>query len=216
MNKEKAIKLAKKLKALAERGVHGEKNSAQEKLDALLKEHGLELYQIEENMRTFERTTLNEGSVILERIIKSVNPDTKIIVKQHKTKLIVEVILSDIEYREVRQKYKFFWRAYNRERKLLLTAFFAQHQDYFTTEVRPKNFQHLDAFNPNNFLANVPPAKKIDTEGSAGFRSKPLTPNESQKIRRYMAILDPLDYAKIKEMQDSDSPSDVEYKEPTS
>lgn len=231
MNKEKAIKLAKKLKALAERGIEGEKNNARVRLDALLKQYGLEEYQIIEGLRTFERTTLNEGSVILERIIKSVNPDAQIMVKQFKTKLILEVILSDIEYREIRQKYKFFWRAYNRERKLLLTSFFNRHYAYFST-IKISSSAHGGNKSGHPFqkddksVALQKSAQKSESQSSStsgqssshtpnpdGFRGRPLTFIEEDKVRAFMQILARLDYAKIPEMQDADSPSDMEYKE---
>lgn len=225
MNKEKAIKLAKKLKALAERGIQEEKTNAQEKLDALLKKYELELHQITDGLKVFERTTLNEGSVILERIIKSVNPEAQITVKQLKTKLIIEVILSDIEYKEIRQKYKFFWRAYNRERKLLLTSFFNKHYSYFNP--MPANKNNSPANSNNN---PIPTGSRTDLSKSnssretsaqsappntGGFRGRPLTLDETMKVRAMLSALSPLDYAKIPEMQENDSPSDVEYKDPS-
>jgi hypothetical protein len=228
MSKEKIIKLAKKLKALAERGIDGEKSNAKDKLDALLKKYDLAEYQITDGLRTFERTTLNEGSVILERIIKSVNPEAQIMVKKIKTKLIIEVILTDIEYKEVRQKYRFFWRAYNRERKLLLSAFINKHWDYFTSNQNGygsinKNshpFQESQSFavqkseqQPSSQSSQY--NQPSGSPNSDGFKGKQLTPVEQDKVRYLMKMLYPLDYTKIKEMQDADSPSDMEYKEPT-
>lgn len=122
MNREKAIKLAKKLKALSERGVEGERQSAKQKFDAIIDKYGLMPDEIGDTIKVFERTTLNEGSVILDHVIKSVVPDAKIFVKQIKSKLIIECEMSDIEYREVNQKYRVFWKNYNKGRKLYLSA----------------------------------------------------------------------------------------------
>jgi hypothetical protein len=227
MSREKAIKLAKKLKALAERGVEGEKDNAKEKLVALLKEYNLEEHQISDGLRTFERTTLNEGSVMLERIIKAVNPNAQIMVKQISSKLILEVILTDMEYIEVRQKYKFFWRAYNRERKLLLTSFFNKHYSEFTSNKGGYSninrsshpFEGSQSFavqkseqQPSSSPSSGQPSGSPNSEG---FRGRQLTPIEEDKVRYFMKLLNSLDYTKIKEIKikDADSPSDMEYKE---
>lgn len=243
MSKEKVIKLAKKLKALAERGVEGERDSAREKLSSLLKEHSLDEHLLVEGLRIFERTTLNEGSVILERIIKSVSPESKITVRQHKTQLMIEVVLSDIEYKEVRQKYKFFWRGYNRLRKLLLTAYFNKHYAYFNpapdvaksnspssnasptgspnsahkqSAVAPKSPPSSSQRPQQSSSGYTPPASSSFTASAADDgKGRPLTFDETKKVRAMMYAMDNMDYRKIFEMQDSDSPSDNEYKSTT-
>lgn len=217
MSRERAIKLAKKLKALADRGIDGEKNNARERLNSLLKEHGLEEYQIADGLRTFERTTLNEGSVFLTHIIKSVNPDARINVKQRKTQLIMEVVLSDIEYKEVRQKYKFFWRGYNRARKLLLASYINKHWDYLKSACNKNNNFSIGLSLEGNqqeaqerqhqSQSKSPPADANNLGG------RPFTDDETRKVRAMMVALDNLDYRKIIEMQETDNASDNEYKE---
>jgi len=226
MNREKIIKTAKKLKALADRGVGGEKESARKKLDALLKEHGLEESQLVDGLRVFERTTLNEGSVFLDHIIKSVNPDAKINVKQNKTQLLVEVVLTDIEYKTVRQRYKFLWRAYNRERKLLFSAFLNKHHDYIGRNNNNSGSHHNNSgSNPSSPSVGVSKnnphqqgdnnngasSQSHNTTGGGGF-ARDLTSYEEKKVRYMMSVIDKLDYSKIFEMKDAESPSDMEYK----
>ncbi len=228
MSRERAINLAKKLKALADRGVGGEKDSAIEKLETFLKEHGLEEYQLSDVLRTFERTTLNEGSVILERIIKSVKPDAQLMIKTIKTKIIIEVELTDIEHRRIKQKYKFFWRAYNKERSSLLTAFFNVHISEFTSSMSSSSSSHPSSSSPsfsnkNPVAVNIvtdkindsykeAPAQSSSDNNNDGFRGKPLTPFQEEKVRRYMTSITKLDYNKIKDMKDGENASDTEYK----
>jgi hypothetical protein len=230
MSREKAIKLAKKLKALADRGVEGERDNARERLEKLLKEYGLEEYQLSDTLKTFERTTLNEGSVILERIIKFVKPDAQINIKTIKTKIIIEVELTDIEHRQIKQRYKFFWRAYNRERSSLLTAFFNVHISEFTSSSSSYSSSSSSSYSPSNknsVSGNIVERKINDTDKEAstqssfdnnnnnsndGFRGKPLTAFQEEKVRRYMASITKLDYNVIKDMKDSENASDTEYK----
>jgi len=217
MNREKAIKLAKKLKALSERGVEGERHSAKQKFDAIVDKYGLMPDEIGDTMKVFERTTLNEGSVILEHIIKSVVPEAKIFVKQIKSKLIIECEMSDIEYREVNQKYRCFWKGYNKGRKLYLSAFVN------------KNFQHLKPAKKHEskhggfdvgkmgqeFSEPPPPPQQeeqptVTTESSAGNSSgqpkkRDLTREETIKVRKMMEALDKVDYESILNALDSDN-----------
>lgn len=223
MSREKAIKLAKKLKALADRGIEGERDNARERLEKLLKEYGLEEYQLSDTLKTFERTTLNEGSVILERIIKFIKPDAQINIRTIKTKIIIEVELTDIEHRQIKQRYKFFWRAYNRERSSLLTAFFNVHISEFTSSPsysssRPssypssnKNSGAVDivAREINDAYKEASAQSSFDNNNNDGFRGKPLTAFQEEKVRRYMTSITKLDYNAIKDMKDGENSSDM-------
>src|SRR3990167_8655776 len=138
MNEHKLRKRIKKLRALAERGMGGEAENARRLLDELLKEHGIKLEDVGEQIRVWEMTTLNEGSSISEKVIKSVCSEAVITVKQYKSRLIIEVPLSEIHYQEVRKKNLFFWHAYNEERTIFLSAFFNRRAEYFMPEQKDK------------------------------------------------------------------------------
>lgn len=56
MNKNKAIDKAKKLKALADRGIGGEKLNAKAQLDKLMKEHNLSDTDVDTETETYEVT----------------------------------------------------------------------------------------------------------------------------------------------------------------
>jgi hypothetical protein len=133
-------------------------------------------------------------------------------VNQIKTKLIIEVTLTDLEYKEVRQKYKFFWRAYNRERKLLLSAYINRHWSYFNSSNNKIN-RSSHPFQGSQSFAEQKTEQQSPSGKADGFKGRQLTPVEEDKVRYFMKGLAQLDYKMIEDMQDADSPSDIEYKE---
>lgn len=218
MNREKAIKLAKKLKALSERGVEGERRSAKQKFEAIIDKYGLMPDEIGDTIKVFERTTLNEGSVILDHIIKSVVPDAKIFVKQIKSKLIIECEMSDIEYREVNQKYRCFWKNYNKGRKLYLSAFVNKNFHHLKPAKKHESkYGGFDVGKASQEPQDMPPPPQqeeqptITTESSDGNNSsgqpkkRDLTREETIKVRKMMEALDETDYKSILNALDSDN-----------
>jgi hypothetical protein len=134
MKPSKLRTLIRKLKALAAGGVGGEAEQAKIKLAELLEKYDIQLDDVQEHIRIWELTTLNEGSVILKDVIKSICPEAVINVKQYKSRLTIEVAMSDADYQEAVYKYKFVWSAYNRERQLFLSAFKNRNSHLFTPE----------------------------------------------------------------------------------
>ena len=201
MNEHKLRKRIKKLRALAEHGIGGEAENAKRLLDELLKEHGIKLEDIGEHIRIWEMTSLNESGVILEKVIKSVCPEATIIVKKHKSRLIVEVPLSDIHYQEVRQKHKFFWDAYNDERKIFLSAFFNKNAEYFIPERKDKPNPNPHPSNsdskqqPPHIPTPTPPLQDVpDTLGN------PMNTWERKRVGIMMQALRFLHYVKLTRM----------------
>lgn len=217
MNREKAIKLAKKLKALSERGVEGERSSAKKKFDAIVDKYGLLPDDIGDTMKIFERTTLNEGSVILEHIIKSVVPDAKIFVKQIKSKLIIECEMSDIEYREVNQKYRYFWKNYNKGRKLYLSAFVNKNFQYLKPAKKHESkYGGFDVGKMSQEVPEPPPPPQqeemppptndsSDNSNNGQPKKRDLSREETIRVRIIMKALDDLYYASILNALDSDN-----------
>ena len=127
----KHIELAKKLKALADRGVDGEKYNAEQKLKDLLKKHNLTLEDIEGESILEHFFTLNEQHHSLWfQIIKKVNYDIKCYgpiekskVKQYKLagNYIIESTVSD--YIEIEAKFNFYKDLYEKESKVFYDAF---------------------------------------------------------------------------------------------
>lgn len=194
MKKEKVIRLAKKLKALADGGVEGEAKSARKRLDVLLLKHGMTLDEIGEVIREFEMTTLNESSSIMEKIIKSVAPKAKIHSEKNKSKLIIKVALSDIEYKEIKQKYAFFWKVYNEERKLLLAAFFNKHFRYFIPEVKLKTDRPL--------RPNAPPPPNLPRDIDESEDIVPMNMEEIVRMSKMIQALKDVYYMKTSKLID--------------
>lgn len=193
MADEKIIRLAKKLHALAEGGIEGEAESAKRQLDRLLERHGLELGEICDITRQFEMTSLNESSTILDRVIKSVAPKAVIHVEQHKSRLTIKVALSDIEYKEIKQKYAFFWKAYNEERKILLSAFLNKNYKFFMPESKlNKNNSKEKIFSPDDIPRDIDEDKTI----------VPMNNREISKMEKMMMALNDLNYTKTSKLID--------------
>ena len=186
MKRSKLKKLIKKLKALAERGVGGEAVNAQSKLDALLKKHNIKLDDVSEFLRIWELTTLNESSVILEKVIHSVAPDSTINVKRNKSRLTIEVALSDEEYMEVKDKYRFIWAGYNSERQTFIAAFFNKNSSLFIPDFKKNKAQTSKDESP----APEPPPVDLK-QGEA-----PMSTDEQKRVGNMMLGLRYLKYVR--------------------
>lgn len=212
MNKDKAIQVAKKLKALRDKGAGThEGENAGRKLQDIIRKYGLDENDfLQELPRTFERTTLNEGSTLLKRIIESVAPDAKVTVTQDKTRLFIKCPLTDAEHMEVSRKYAFFWKAYNEERQLFLTAFLNKHHSHFMSEAELKRWK--DEEERNNWEGNggKPPAGNPDAQNPKSSipnpksGGTPMNQTEQYKVRGFMQFMKRLVYGKNERMLDAD------------
>ena len=127
----KYIELAKKLKALAERGIDGEKQTAEKMLSALLKKHKITIEEIEDEKLEKYYFKLETGEHDLwHQIIKQVNYYIKCYGEFPK-KLIKELELGGnymiectaTNYIEIEAKYSFYKRLYNDELDIFYSAF---------------------------------------------------------------------------------------------
>jgi len=126
----KLLDKAKKLKALADRGVEGEGDSAKAFYKKFIEEHGIDEGEVnpQHYNRVFKLKS-NDYEVLLSHIITSVNPFVSI--KREKGRY--NVILDDEDYIEVVERTNFFYEAFNREKKILFMAF----MDVFKTNFLP-------------------------------------------------------------------------------
>lgn len=182
MNTAKAIKLAKKLKELADKGVGGEAGNAKAKLDALLKKYNLNAEEIfgEEREYVWKLTTINESSSILNRAILSIKPDAKVVTEVNGIVLLVKVSLTQKEYNKIRKKHIFFWNAFNKVRATLLSAFFNKHSHYFIPRVQLKK-DFFDA----GAVRQPPPKDNPHVEGEVEVMSTA----EQRMVGEMMRIL---------------------------
>lgn len=129
----KYIELAKKLKALADRGEGGEKINAEQKLNEFCKKHKIpiesleteetEAYfiDIEEDEYAFNGTLLNQIAGLIGIVIKGpLSAKDKIVMD---TKCNLCFISTASEYAELMMKYDFYKSALKKEAKVFMYAF---------------------------------------------------------------------------------------------
>jgi len=183
MSKEKAIRTAKKLKALVDKGIGGESHNAKRKLDSLLRKYnlsasevfGTDVEYVWENM-----TTLNESNAILNRVILSIRPDAKIEIERKGVRLTIKVMLTEKEYKQIKRKHKHFWNEYNKDRALFLSAFFNVNSHYFIPRTKvDKKFYDAGA------VVKPPPKDNPEAQGKV----ENMSTEEQQRVGMYMKAM---------------------------
>lgn len=129
---EKQILLAKKLKALADRGIGGEKLNAQNMLDAHLKKHGIAYEDIEaEALHDFYYNVDGIFSKLLHQIACRVRYGIRVFgipkkdVKKHKLPGNFIIECTTAEYIEIDLMYDIYKKLYESELDVFYTAFLA-------------------------------------------------------------------------------------------
>lgn len=128
----KHIELAKKLKALTEKGIGGEKINAIKMLNDLLKKHNITVEEIEGEKLFDFYFTINDKHVfsLLYQIVKKINinircfgeiPKSKIKSLKLKGNYLIECTSS--EFIEIEAKFDFYHRLYKTELDTFLSAF---------------------------------------------------------------------------------------------
>ena len=128
----KNIELAKKLKALADKGIGGEKANAEAMLNSLMKKHNITIEEIEgEKLMDFFFKIEKVDYRFLLQIIKHVNYDIKCygefpkkVIKDNYLKGNYMITCTASEYIEIEAKHSFYKRLYNEEVAVFNTAFF--------------------------------------------------------------------------------------------
>ena len=131
MSANKIIELAKKLKALADRGIGGEKINAEAMLNALMKKHKITAEDIEGEKTQEYFLKLDPTQVrIFNQIAKKINGSIKIhgefpkkIIRKHKLKGNFMITCTPYEFIEIEGKYDFYIKLYTSELSIFFTSF---------------------------------------------------------------------------------------------
>lgn len=122
----KTLELAKKLKALSERGVGGEAENAATMLSNLMNKHNITIEQLEEVERQNERFDIKENQVQLFGQVRSMVGKFNLYeIRNRKSNMFEGVQLSctKSEYLELSATFEFYWEAYEKEQKIFYRAF---------------------------------------------------------------------------------------------
>ncbi len=121
---DKLKNLLLKIKELSERGVNGEKESAEKKLHELLNKYDLELTDIEikdKFKRTFRIKNREDYITVLSHVIWSVSP--KVNIKENTRKLEVYCSLTNEHYIEVCERFDYYWSLWCSDKTQMLMAY---------------------------------------------------------------------------------------------
>lgn len=152
MKNDKIITLAKKLKALSERGIGGEKDNAQFQLEKLMKLHNISINDIEDEKFVSKLYRVGKFKNLFVQVAFSVGSDITIYeVRDSKIELIVDSTAEQAI--EIQAKFDFFLFAYKAEQKKqeqMLFEAFVQKNRLFKNEasaeekdLTPEEFEHI-------------------------------------------------------------------------
>lgn len=120
---DKILKLARKLNALADRGVGGEKENAQAQLERIMKQHGLSYEDINGTEIISQIFTVGKYRRLFIQVVVSVSNEIKVFGhKGTKQKLILDCTAEQMV--EVQSKFDFYKKAFQREFEDYETTFF--------------------------------------------------------------------------------------------
>jgi hypothetical protein len=123
---DKIIDLLKKLKELADRGVDGEKQTAERMLQQMMKKHGITWEELNGDERTdHEFFASKDQKQFLHQVAASVLGRITVqrLVKDRKYKKSIFIKCTDAEFIEINAKFNFYWQAYQRDLDTFYHAF---------------------------------------------------------------------------------------------
>jgi hypothetical protein len=128
MISEKIKAKARRLKALAVRGIDGEKDNAIRMYAEYMKKHGIQEKDVDasKNNRKF-KVKNDDDALILYNIILAINPCS--VAELRGLQLYAE--LDDEDYIEVLERFRYFVKLYRLEKKLFEMAFMHKHSAFF-------------------------------------------------------------------------------------
>jgi hypothetical protein len=125
MSNDKILLLARKLKALAEKGTGGEKDNASQMLSNFMQKHNLSLTDIEGEKKTereFKYKNKDQFRFLKQVLVSVTGYDVKAwAYRGIKNSYFAE--LTDLEYVEISLKYQFFWKEYLKQMDTFYRAF---------------------------------------------------------------------------------------------
>lgn len=168
----KYIELAKKLKALAERGVDGERYNAEAKLKSLLEKHGLTMEDIEE-----EEVCVNEIKITKEKkklfhqigyhVIGKKYKNTD--VRRHRNTIYIKCTIAQAI--EIEAKLNFYYKLYKEEMEIFHHAFI-QKNNLFAHDGKPQEPKPEDREKMQRVLEMASTIKKESYSKLLGTRKK--------------------------------------------
>ena len=139
VSRRELIEKAKKLKALADRGIEGEKSSAENFYKEFMEKHSLSESEFDDKKFHRNIKILNmDYEILLSHVILAVNP----FVKMDKKKYVYKVVLDDEDYKEVITRTRFFYKAFVKEKQLLMAAFMERFKDGFIPDEKSVKKHH--------------------------------------------------------------------------
>ncbi len=141
----KHIELAKKIKALVDQGVDGEKISASTLLEKLIQKHNITLEDIEgEYVMDYFFNFPKSDHTLWYQIVKCVNFNIKCygefpakVMKSHSLKGNHMITCTPSEYIEIEAKFNFYKKLYESEAKIFFDAFLKANNLLITIPNRP-------------------------------------------------------------------------------
>lgn len=127
-NEDKIRDLAKKLKALADRGIGGEKYNAQQKLDELLKKHGIRLEDIADEKKTDHLLRFKSGQAVIARHVVYLVIGYQKTMYVHKLHPNTSFIFActEVQYLEILALCQLYFAAWKKEVRTFMRAFIQQ------------------------------------------------------------------------------------------
>jgi len=121
---EKIIEIAKKLKALAERGERGEKINAENKLKALLKKYNISPEELESEIKNNEIIKYKAAykQILVQCIVLILGKNAEIFVIKGRRNCFV-INCSKAEFIQIQAAYDFFSKHYQKELNIFTQAF---------------------------------------------------------------------------------------------
>jgi hypothetical protein len=139
----KIIQLAKKLKALADRGEGGEKINAQKMLDDFLVKHKINIDEIEGEKKKRRCFNVKANQRVFFRQIVA-NVVGRVSKTMDGNRYYIDV--SDSDYAEISLKFDFYWKLYQEELEIFYSAFIQANKLFLkeTEEERGKRFKEKE------------------------------------------------------------------------
>ncbi len=203
LKRNKILSMARKLKALADRGIGGEKDTAKRKYDEYCLKHGLSQSDVEElkNHRVFT-IQFEDDALVLSNVIYSINPATKI----DCTELYVKCILDDEDFKECVEKYRVFIKAWRKHKDFMIMVFMTKHADLlkmddyayakFTKSNQQKNMDVAKAEEQDAEMKDI--TDKLNGGSKFGMTSEMIEKeNEIKLMNRMLPHLPNIRYRRV-------------------
>lgn len=193
LNKKELIEKAKKLKALADRGIEGEKSSAENFYKEFMEKHGLSESEFDDKKFHRNIKLLNmDYEVLLSHVILAVNPFIKI----EKKKYVYKVVLDDEDYKEVITRTRFFYKAFVKEKQLLMAAFMERFKDGFIPNEKSVKKHHRPSEKMQGYsekLINKSNSNKSNITHETNTTNENLL-KKYEKVHKLRELMDELFY----------------------